>query len=93
MDNFKNIIEEVRAFISNTNTQNAEVNKNKKKENHKFEFICVLLKITNNFLIKISEKTIIENIRRDFNNMGIKKLIEIEEENINFDNLLFEIIN
>jgi len=82
--------------MSNTKVINADINnidKSNKKRENKNELICVMLKITNNFLIKITEKNIVEQIKKEITELGIKKFIEIDDEKIDTNSLLFEFID
>lgn len=78
IENFKSINEEIKTALS------------KKKEITNVTTICILLKITSNFLLKINEKKVLENLKKDLINLGIKNIIELEEENIKDINSLIE---
>ncbi len=55
--------------------------------------ICILIKVTNNFLVKINGKTIVESIKKEFGSLGVKKFIEVEDDKVNVENITNEIIN
>jgi hypothetical protein len=56
--------------------------------------ICILIKSTSNFLAKITEKQVLENIKLELGNLGIKKFLEVEDESsLDLDSIINEIIS
>lgn len=83
IDNFKLVYDDAIKQKNNLNSNSQK----------KSEVICIMLKITSNFLIKINEAQISENIKKELYQLGIKNYIELEEENItNINSLLNEFI-
>lgn len=57
-------------------------------------YVAILLKETNNFIEKLSERNLVEKAKKNLHNMDIKKVIEIESiEDNKIEDLLFEIVN
>lgn len=46
--------------------------------------ICVIIKSTPNFLMKLSESELLDNLKTSLSSKGLNKIMEIEDE-INFD--------
>jgi hypothetical protein len=72
VENIKTLVEEVHTSLNNLNNSSSS---NKKKK-----LLALLLKNTNNFLEKLREGQILNNVKKELSNANITNYIELEED-------------
>lgn len=87
VENLIKIFEEIRqeSLKSHKVSQNSSNNSTK--------HFCILVKSTPNFLSKLTESYLLENIKLEIGNLGIKNFLEIEDESsLDVDSIINEVI-
>ncbi len=88
LDNFIKNFEEIReqSIQSQKVSQNSSINSAIQ--------ICILIKSTSNFLAKLTESYVLDNIKLEIGNLGIKNFLEVEDESsLDIESIINEIIH
>lgn len=87
VENLIKIFEEIRQ----ESLKSQKVSKN--SSNNSTKQFCILVKSTPNFLSKLTESYVLENIKLEIGNLGINNFLEIEDESsLDVDSIINEVI-